>query len=89
MGDGELAEGVHLWRKGIVYTKRPDVPVGPGYRVSAAFKGTARKTNDGFIASTKGLLWWPISEFPNLLPRNRASLLVWFVKDGDCSGMLE
>lgn len=48
--DGELAEGVNLWRKGIVYTRRPDVPVGPGYRVSAAFKrsGWPMQTHDGF-----------------------------------------
>lgn len=48
--DGELAEGVNLWRKGIVYTKRPDLPVGPGYRVSAAFKGSGwpMQTDDGF-----------------------------------------
>ena len=48
--DGELAEGVNLWRKGIVYTKRSDVPVGPGYRVSAAFKGSSwpMQTHDGF-----------------------------------------
>jgi hypothetical protein len=46
--DGELAPGVNLWRKGIVYTKRPDLPVGPGYRVSAAFKGRPTQTDEGF-----------------------------------------
>src|SRR5690349_15874946 len=48
--DGGLDEGINLWRKGIVYTKRPDVPVGPGYRVSASFKtsGWRMQTDDGF-----------------------------------------
>src|SRR5512132_3977983 len=40
-----------------------------------------------FIAFTKGLLSWRVSEFPNLLPRTRAWLLVSCVMGGDCSGM--
>src|SRR4029450_5100663 len=48
--DGELPDGVNLWRKGVVYTKRPDMPVGPGYRVSAAFKTSVSpmQTHEGF-----------------------------------------
>ncbi len=48
--DGQLASGLNIWRKGIVYTKRPNLSVGPGYRVSAAFKGSGRptQTDDGF-----------------------------------------
>lgn len=48
--DGELSDAANLWRKGVVYTKRPDMPVGPGYRVSAAFKtnGSLMQTHEGF-----------------------------------------
>ena len=46
--DGILASGLNIWRKGIVYTKRPNLPVEPGYRVSAAFKGSGRQTDDSF-----------------------------------------
>jgi len=48
--EGNLAPGANLWRKGIVYTKRPDLAVGPGYRVSASFKGSGwrTQTDDGF-----------------------------------------
>lgn len=48
--DGDLDPGANLWRKGIVYTKRPDLPVGPGYRISASFKcsGWPTQTDHGF-----------------------------------------
>ena len=49
--DGELASSASLWRKGIVFTRRHDLPVGYGYRVSVGFKGGgsfAPQTDNGY-----------------------------------------